>query len=66
MPEELERIANLESRMLTAEDSPGGLKDHEARIRKIERAVYGLLISGAILGWGLTQINNIVKIIGAV
>ena len=53
-----ERIAQLESR---SDSQKERLDDHEQRIRRLERLVFGVLAAAGLLGWVVSQANSLIN-----
>lgn len=54
-----ERIATLESRNTALEKS---IDDHETRVRRLERILFGVIVAALLLGWIVSQANSLAKL----
>ncbi len=55
-----ERTAKLETDFTAVKSD---VTDHETRLRKLERLIWGVLGAALVLSWVVTQANNMTKLI---
>ncbi len=58
MSENAERIAKVESAAHTVQEV---VQDHEQRLRRLERLIWGIIGAALVFSWVITQTSNIVK-----
>lgn len=60
MAEHAERVAKLESGQDAVKNR---LNDHELRLRRVEKLIFGVIGAALVLSWVITQANNIAKLV---
>jgi hypothetical protein len=60
MADYAERIAKLES---SGDTQKTDISDIQARLRKLERLIYGVIGAAVMVSWVITQANNVTKLL---